>query len=132
MGLLDGGLAAIFGSAFSGVYLDGAISSPGVRNDTDEGLIRYTDPTSQDVSYQEERVTEAMRRDPRYTDKDARVLVLQIGRGGPVPRPTSGQTLTDKNAARWTVVEVGSDPANTYWDLHTTPEKGPPPEPEEP
>lgn len=110
-GLLDGGIAAIFESAFSSLYLPATLHRQ-QRTELDDGGV-----TVSDIDYpcraQLDAVTEAMRQAPGYTDTDQRILILQ---GTLSVAPTTDDEITIKGV-RWGVESVAADPANSYWEL---------------
>lgn len=115
MGLLDGGLKAVFGGAFGSIMLPGTLYRP-TRTDSAGGTPTVT-WTAFRCRGQVDAVTEAMRTEAGYTDRDVRIILLQEGL---TVTPT-----TDFEAAiggrRWKVASVDSDPASTHWIMRGTP-----------
>lgn len=124
-GLLDGGLAAVFGSAFGSFFLDGTLHRVGATKGRDSrGRVISVDAAAAErIKGQVESVTEAMRAADGYTARDARLIVLQVGPDGTVARPTSDDEIT-LGGTRWSVDMIASDPAATYWEARGTPIAG--------
>ncbi len=120
MGVLDGGLQAVFGAAFGGLYLDGWLHRASRTHEANGDL--STSYGDERVKVQVDRLTQGQRSaaGDSYTDKDARILVLQVGLLGPVSRPSTDDQVT-AGGVRWVVSGIASDPANTYWDMRGTP-----------
>ena len=120
MSLLDGGLARAFAGAFGALYLDGTlhrITSARASN----GDITSTEADTP-IKGQVDTCTEAQKREDGYTDRDARLLVLQVGPTGvTISRPNTDAKVT-LAGTKWLLQSVTSDPANTYWDLRARPE----------
>ena len=120
-GLLDGGIQAVFGAAFSGIYLDGELLH---SQKVDDGQGGWTEShTSTPVKLQQEQVTQAMREAAGYSDKDIALIVLQDGiETGPttadrikiVSGPLAGTT--------WNVAgPITADPGSSHWLVRGTP-----------
>lgn len=116
MGALDGGIQALFGTAFGVLYLDGTLVRVTLTSDGQGG--GTATPTPQSCKLQVDACTEAMRAQAGYTDKDVRIIVLQSG-------VTGGDIDTDcKIIARgvtYDVAWVTQDPAVSYWECRATP-----------
>lgn len=118
MALLDGGLAAIFGSAFSGLYLDGLLHRGTGEPIYDDGgeIVGYTDSGDQPVKLQIDAASDAMRRADGFAEGDVRLIVLTTyGRtSGDVLAPHSdGTPHSDQSLYQQPehghVVELNSD-----------------------
>lgn len=114
MGLLDGGLQAVFGAAFAPIYLAGTLHRAS-RTEADNGDVTVT-WTDAPIRYQPDKITEAMRRAEGFTDKDAAFIILQSGVS---PAPTTADEITA--GGRWAVKSVDADPANTHWVVRASP-----------
>lgn len=114
MGLLDGGLTAVFGAAFNGIYLPGTLHRQ-TRTEADNGDVSVLWSDSP-IRYQPDRITQAMRQAEGYTDKDAAFLILQAG---VAQEPTTDDEFTA--GGRWAVKSVDADPANTHWIIRASP-----------
>jgi hypothetical protein len=116
MGLLDGGIAAAFAGVFGGVYLDAQLYRPAGSGDDGMGGGEeggFADPEA--VKVQVDVATDAMRDADGYVDTDVRILMLAHG----VDRPTTDcQIAVTGYPRRFGIRTVGSDPAQSYWDIH--------------
>lgn len=119
MGLLDGGLHGIFGAAFGGVYLAGTLLVIERVEDEDGGFTPYERRKA--IKGQVDVCTESMRQQAGYTERDARLLVLQVDQHGcPLVRPTTDAEIV-LGCTRWAVGSVEADPGNTHWIIRGTP-----------
>lgn len=115
MGLLDGGGAALMAAVFGGIYLDATLHRPTITADgAGGGSTTYADEA---VKVQLEAVTEAMRQAEGYTDKDVRILMLADG----VTRPNSDCEVTVSGTRYSIQPPVGTDPAQSYYDMRGRP-----------
>lgn len=111
MGLLDGDLAAAFHGVFSSVYLDATLHrSTLTLNTAGGGSQSFVD---EPVKAQLSRTTQSMRDRAGYVDTDQRILVL--AHGVDEIDPDCEITVRGK---RWSIANVGTDPALAYYDLH--------------
>jgi hypothetical protein len=111
MGLLDGGLAQIFHSAFSGIFLDGWLHRSQLTDDgVGGGSESFASPEAVKASL--DAMTEAMRQQQGYVETDQRILVLAHG----VDKPTTDDEITVKGK-RWMIEYVGTDPATAAYEL---------------
>lgn len=122
MGLLDGGISALFGTVFSGLFLPATLTRVAVTNDGEGGASVAED--SQPCSAQVDSVTEAMRQAPGYTTKDVRLIVLQSGvTGGQID--TDCKVTMNAGAYAGTTFKLSApitvDPASSYWECRATP-----------
>lgn len=123
MGALDGGIAAVFGAAFSGIYLPGEVFHATTAK-ASGGKLTKTFGEPAPCRYQPEKTTQAMRQTEGYTDKDARFFILRAG-----VAPTPALDVDDEfqtSTGRWQVIAAGGDPASSYWDVHARPARTPP------
>lgn len=111
MGLLDGGIASIFGSALGGLYLPATLHVPGVRTDDIEGNISYADPDNIPCRAQMDGATYAMRQSEGYSEGDVRILILISGLG--VEITTDCQISV--SGKRWMVQSAELDAAASHW-----------------
>jgi hypothetical protein len=122
MGLLDGGIQSIFGSAFGALYLNAALTRT-VQTSDDEGGGTVT-PSDQPCKVQVDACTETMRRAPGYTINDVSLYVLQVGiSGGPIDTACYVTPATGPHAGiRYRLVApIAQDPAAAYWNARGTP-----------
>ena len=112
-------LQGIFGAAFGALYLDGTIVREDREEMADGGFTRYE--RRKGVKYQPDTVTENMRVNGGYTEKDGRFLILQIDQHGhPLERPTTDAELITQ-AGRWALQSVDGDPGATHWIVRASP-----------
>lgn len=117
MGLLNGGLQAIFGAALGPLYLDGQLIRVETIYATDGTLTKVT--TAEAIKVQIDAVTEQMRQSPGYTERDIRLIILQSGILGRAP--SSDDYVTIPNRGRWSLASVDTDVALVYWQARATP-----------
>lgn len=113
MGLLDGGIAAVFSSAFSGLYLDGTLHTgtgdPEYDDDTVE-VTGYTNDGNTAIKLQVDSATEAMRRAEGFAEGDVRLIILAQG----VPAVTSDHQVTVRGQLHH-VLSADLDAAASHW-----------------
>lgn len=110
MSLLDGGIAATFSAALSGLYLDGTLHRWSTVDDgMGGGVSGFSDEA---VKAQLDQTTQAQQRGEGYTDTDQRILVLAHG----VDPISTDDELTVANK-RWKIASVTTDPAASYYEL---------------
>lgn len=111
MGLLDGGIAAAFGAALSGLYLPATLHRPGEYATDDEGIVLPSVPTDEPCRAQIDAATYAMRQSEGYSDGDMRIIVLATG--------LSGSVTTDcqisVSGQRWMIGSAEMDAAASHW-----------------
>lgn len=112
MGLLDGGIAAVFSAALSGLYLDGTLhTGTGDPIYDDAGNITgYTGAGDVAVKAQVDSATEAMRQAEGFAEGDARIIILAHGIG----TVTSDHTITVRSA-EWRLLSAELDAAASHW-----------------
>lgn len=112
--MLDGDVAAFFSSAFGSFYLDALLYPP--ASFSDDGTGGGDDSpfgTAIPVKAQVDVATDAMRRSEGYVDTDVRILVLAHGLD-----PITTDYEVAVRGKRWSIANVGRDPAIAYYDLH--------------
>lgn len=109
MGLLDGGLQAIFGAAFRPLYLDGKLHRIG--KDADGQVVVPVTWTDVDIKGQRDDYTDLQRRDWKIPDKAVRLIVLQAGVSA---EPTADDEIT-LAGQRWRISNISRDPASAAW-----------------
>lgn len=116
MGLLDGGIQSLFGTAFAFLYLPGTLTRVLLTDNGKGGgsLI----PSSQPCRVQVDTCTEAMRQQAGYTDTDVRLLILQAGvTGGAIDTDCTVTVDSGPLAGKsFAVAFVTQDPASSYWE----------------
>ena len=111
MGLLDGDMKAIFGTAFGSFYLSGTLVRVTLTDDGEGGYSEAT--TSVAVKVQVDQADERLRQAEGYSDGDVRLIILQSGIG---TVPTTDDRVTI-GGETWGVYAITADPANTYWEM---------------
>ncbi len=110
MGLLDGGLASVFASAFSSFYLDATLHRSTITPDgRGGGTTGFADSA---VKAQLDSTTQAQQGADGYVDTDQRILVLASGLA---PITTDDEITIE--GVRWAIESVSRDPAGAYFDL---------------
>jgi hypothetical protein len=112
MGLLDGDVAALFATAFGGMYLDGTLHrGTGAPIYDGEGTITgYSGGGDLSIKVQVDRATSAMRAADGFTEGDVRLIVLA----------QAGMTITSDSeitarAVRYRVHGAELDAAASHW-----------------
>lgn len=115
MGLLDGGIAAIFGAAFSAFYLDGTLHRDGTDPIYGAGgeITGYAGGADVPCKAQVDAATYAMRQSDGYSEGDVRIIVLSAGLG--VEITTDFQISV--SGRRWMIAAADRDAANSHWVL---------------
>ena len=112
MGLLDGGIASIFHSAFSGLYLD-ATHHAGTGEpvyDANGNITGYLGG-DQACKAQVDAATDAMRRAEGYAEGDARIIVLAQGLTGGID---SDHEITVRGQ-KYRILSAELDPAASHY-----------------
>lgn len=114
MGLLDGGISAVFSSALSGLYLDGTLhaGTGAPIYDNNSEITGYTGGDDVACKAQVDVATEAMRRLEGFTEGDARIIVLAQGIG----TITSDHRITVRGEL-WLILSADLDAAASHWTL---------------
>lgn len=117
MGLLDGGLKAVFGKAFAPIFIGGAIYVPELTRDLGDDITPvWGDGVPCKLAILE--CNQTMRQAPNYTIEDVRIIILQSG--------VDLTLTTDCHVlARGTRYKLNSpltqDPAQATWEARGTP-----------
>jgi len=114
MGLLDGGIEAIFGAAFGGLYLPATLNYAGTPIEDSEGNVTgHTGPGSWSCRAQVDDATWSMRQADGYVDGDQRIIVLSAGLATAI---NTDMTIT-VSGKTWMIESVQRDAANSHWVL---------------
>lgn len=111
MTLLEGNLAAVFASAFGGVFVDATLYRWSTVDDGKGGGTSGFD-LGTPVKAQLDQATQAQIQGDGYVDTDQRILVLA---SGVAPISTDDEIVV--GGTRWMIASVGRDPAGSYYDL---------------
>lgn len=115
MGLLNGGIEAVFGSAFGAFYLDGILHRDGTdpQYDDEGNITGYGGGADIACKAQIDGATYDMRQAEGYADGDMRIIVLSAGLG--VAVTTDFQVTV--SGKRWMIQSVERDAAASHWIL---------------
>ena len=111
MGLMDGGIASIFGAALSGLYLPAILHKPGEYATDNEGNILPAVGTDVPCRAQMDGATYAMRQSEGYSEGDVRIIILSARLG--VEVTTDCQISV--SGTRWMVQSAELDAASSHW-----------------
>lgn len=117
MSLLDGRLAASFASMFSASYLDGTLTKVVQQRYAGGDVVETT--TDVPCKLQVDRVTEASRSNPAFTNAEVRILVLAAPLGAVTVTSDDRITATAGPYAgvTWKLNSpIGRDPAGIGYD----------------
>lgn len=115
MGLLDGGLQAVFAGAFGPLFLDGTLHVATTTPDGEGGVTRTFE--NKPVKGMVDSYSDAYRAAAGIPETDVRLIVLQHGVGA-APDTDSEITL---RGARYRIMTVGQDPAQAAWTIQGRP-----------
>lgn len=114
MGLLDGGMEAIFGAALGGLYLPATLHVLGTPIEDVEGnVIGHTGDADYSCRAQLDDATWSMRQADGYADGDQRIIVLSAGMTVGI---TTDNEITIRGK-RWMIESVQRDAAASHWVL---------------
>ncbi|WP_375194650.1 hypothetical protein [Sphingobium sp.] len=113
MGLLDGGIEAIFGTAFGGLFLPGTLHRDGTEPifDAEGNITGYEGGEGIPCRLQIDGATYAMRQSDGYVDGDVRIIILSAGLGVEV---TTDMQVTGRGQ-RWMIASAERDAAASHW-----------------
>lgn len=113
MSLLGGGIASIFGAAFGGIFLDGALHRDGTDPiyDNEGNITGYAGGADIPIKVQRDACTYAMRQSEGYSEGDVRIIILTAGLG--VEVTTDCQVTV--SGKRWMVGSADLDAASSHW-----------------
>jgi hypothetical protein len=117
MGLLTGGIAAIFGSALSGLYPDGILHREGVepQYDLEGNVTGYAGGADVPIKVQRDACSYSMRQSEGYSDGDVMLIILAAQLGG--VKVTTDMQATDGAGDRWMIGSADLDAASSHWIL---------------
>ncbi len=124
MGLLDGTLRSVFGSAFSPFFLAGNIFVPSqIRGEGD----RITEVFGAAIACKvmRSKCTTAMRADSAYTSKDIGLIILQASVNGAIEELSADAEIEVAIIGGVDRYRIGTpidvDPAQATWECRATP-----------
>lgn len=117
MGLLDGGLQQMFGAAFGTLLLEGRhyqnSQTFAANGDVSEVVIK----TQSVKGYRE--ITNDRMRALGYSDRDARLLILQTYQSRAITAPKRDDIVL-MDGLRWVCGDIDEDAAHTHWIIKAT------------
>lgn len=115
MALLDGDISALFGSVFSGIYLDGTLTRVTLVDDGEGGYTQT--PIDNPCKVQIDACTERQKLELGYSAHDVRLLVLQAG----LSEIRNGDIVTVRGVGYTVGPTITMDPAASYWEARGIP-----------
>lgn len=109
-GLLTGGGASLLNGVFASIYPTGTLWKE-MRTELPGGDFTTTDDAVP-IKVQTDRVTEAMRAAPGWTDAEVRLIVLSAG----VDALNTDDEVTDGNGDRWRLKTADKDTCGSHWE----------------
>lgn len=109
MGLLNGGIAELFGSVFGSFYLDATLLVPTFVPDGQGGGENTTQP--QPVKVQRNELTQPQREAQGYAESDVAFIVLTRG----APDSLNADCLLQFEGTTYTLHDPRLDPAGSHW-----------------
>lgn len=114
MGLLNGGISAIFGAALSGLYPDGLLHRDGTGPiyDLEGNIIGYDDGADIPIKVQRDACSYSMRQSEGHSEGDVMLIILAAGLGVKI---TTDMQTTDGAGDRWMIRSADLDAASSHW-----------------
>lgn len=105
-------------AAVGGPYHAGRVNMPGrVKYDDGGSIVTPAAPMSYDCMVQVEAVTEAMRAEAGFAEKDVRLMILRNGLFVEINTDATVEVLAGPFAgASYSIQSVGGDGMAVYWD----------------
>lgn len=116
MGALDGGIQALFGTAFGALYLDATLIRVTYTNGAGGDGTETT--ASEAVKVQQDMVSEIVRAQAGYSQDERRFLILQAGITGPL----TGACKLVFEGVTYLLSSPEQDPARSYWAVRAVPQ----------
>ena len=115
MGLLDGGIASIFGAALSGLYPDGLLHRDGTGPvyDNEGNIVGYDGGTDLPIKVQRDACTYSMRQSEGYSEGDVMLIILAAPLNG--LKVSTDMQLTDGSGDKWMIRSADLDAASSHW-----------------
>lgn len=115
MGLLDGGLAAVFGGAFGPLFLDGVLHVEILTPDGEGGF--WSTFSDLPIKGMVDTYSDAYRAQANIPETDVRLIVLQFGVDG---APSTDAQITIRGT-RYSIQAIEQDPAQAAWTIRGRP-----------
>lgn len=110
------GIAVAFSRAGLGPYVDSFAEWPGMPvTDSGGSIVSPGTPISLPCQCQVDAVTEGMRAEAGYRDKDVALLVLCATLAGELDTDATVNVTAGPNAGLWSVQSVAKDSMGTHW-----------------
>lgn len=110
-------IAAAVSSRYGGPFHEGRLRWPGTPVTDDGGsIVEPGTPEEYACSVQVDVVTEAMRGEAGYTDKDVRLIVLAPGLARAVDTDATVEVLEGPHAGTWSIQSEALDVAGCAYD----------------
>ena len=110
-------IAQAFSAAYGGPFYSGFVNHPGTPIFDNGGSIATPGvATSRPCQVQADAVTDAMRRDANYQDKDIRLFVLCASLEGVLDTDCTVRISDGPHAGEWMVATVNRDPVAVGWE----------------
>jgi len=110
-------IATAFSAAGLGPYQPSVASWPGVPVEDDGGsIVSPGTPMEIDVMAQVDSVTDAMRTEAGFVDRDVRLLILADGLTRPIDTAATVSVSAGASAGVYSVQTAQLDPMGVYWD----------------
>ncbi|TCM21479.1 hypothetical protein EDF56_101143 [Novosphingobium sp. PhB165] len=112
MGLLNGGIASVFHSVFSGIYLDGTLhAGTGEPIYGPGSVITGYSGGDSDIKVQTDATGDAVRDDVGFAEGDVTLIILALN----VPQITSDHEVTDGYGEKFSIQRASLDAARSHW-----------------
>lgn len=109
-------IATALSSAFDGPYHAGKLRWPGTPVMEGGSIVTPGTPEEYDCTVQVDVVTEAMRAEASYTDKDMRLIVLAPGLARAVDTAATVEVLAGPHVGVWTIASNARDTLGVAYD----------------
>lgn len=111
------GIAAGFAAAVGGPFEDVTVRWPGIpTRDAGGSITSPATPVAKTCKAQFDIVTEAMRTDPAFLEKDVRILVLAATLDGMLDTSVKVVVATGPNAGTWSIETCNRDSVGIGWE----------------
>lgn len=110
-------IAQGFSAAGLGAFYDAKAKWPGTATfDSGGSIVTAGTPIQFACSAQVDAVTEAMRLEAGFSEKDVRVMVLRATLEVDLDTDAIVQVLDGPNAGSWSIQSIGGDPCGVSWE----------------
>lgn len=109
-------IATALSTAFDGPFHPGTLRWPGVPVLEGGSIVSPGVPEEYPCQVQIDRVTEAMRGEQGYTDRDMRVIILAAGLARAVDTSATVEVLEGPFVGTWMIASNATDPVGCAYD----------------